>query len=255
MPRYRLRIEYDGTAFCGWQRQSQGLSVQAAIEAALARASGQKVAVTGAGRTDAGVHAAGQCAHLDLAQAWQPERLAGALNAHLRPHAVAVLEVHTVVDEFHARFDAVRRLYRYTILNRRAPPALDANRVWHLPVTLDAEHMHEAGQALVGRHDFTSYRSRECQAKSPLRTLDRLHVTRRGEQILVELAARSFLHHQVRNIVGTLKAVGEGRSPLDMPALVLAARDRTVAGPTAPAAGLCLLRVDYPSDGRDGLRR
>ncbi len=245
MPRYRLTLEYDGTPFRGWQRQAEGPSVQAALEEALLRCAGEAVEATAAGRTDAGVHARGQVAHVDLARDWAPERLAAALNAHLRPLPVAVLEARLAAPGFHARFDAVRRRYRYVILNRRAPPALAAGRCWHVPVPLEAEHMHEAAQALVGRHDFTSYRSSECQAPSPVKTLDLVHVARRGERVEIRLAARSFLHHQVRNIVGTLRLVGEGKADAGHAGRVLAARDRGAAGQTAPAAGLCLEGVDY----------
>lgn len=245
MPRYRLVLEYDGGPFRGWQRQAVGLSVQAVLEAALLAAAGQTVAVVAAGRTDTGVHALGQAAHLDLARWWPPERLAGALNAHLRPHPVVVLEVLEVAPDFHARFSALRRRYLYRILNRRAPPALDAHRVWHVPVPLLAERMHAAAQCLVGRHDFTSFRSSECQARSAVKTLDLVHVRRVGDRIEIRLVARSFLHHQVRNVVGTLKLVGEGKAAVGHVGAVLAARDRAAAGPTAPAGGLYLEGVDY----------
>jgi tRNA pseudouridine38-40 synthase len=247
MPRYRLLLEYDGAPFQGWQRQAGGPSVQGALEAALLACSGEAVTVVAAGRTDAGVHAHGQVVHLDLARPWPPERLAGALNAHLRPRPVAVLEACEAAPDFHARFDAVRRRYVYRILNRRAPPALEAGRVWHVPVPLLAERMHAAAQCLVGRHDFTTFRAGECQARSPLKTLDLVHARQGdGDLIEVRLAARSFLHHQVRNIVGTLKLVGEGKQPVGHVARALAARDRAAAGPTAPPQGLCLEGVDYP---------
>jgi tRNA pseudouridine38-40 synthase len=244
--RWRLLLEYDGAPFVGWQRQARGLSVQGVLEEAVARLSGETATLVGGGRTDAGVHARGQVAHLDLARPFPPERLAAGLNAHLRPHPVAVLEARPVPAGFHARFDAVRRTYLYRILDRRAPPALERGRVWHLPLRLDAEAMHDAAQALVGRHDFTSFRSSECQAASPLKTLALVHVRRVGGLVEVRTSARSFLHHQVRTIVGTLVRVGLGKEDLGHPARVLAARDRRAAGPTAPACGLCLERIDYP---------
>lgn len=247
MPRYRLLLEYDGGPFQGWQRQTTGVSVQGVLEAALLAASGETIAVVAAGRTDAGVHALGQAVHLDLARWWPPERLVGALNAHLRPHPVAVLEAVEVPPDFHARFSAVRRRYLYRILNRRAPPALDAHRVWHVPVPLQAERMHAAAQSLVGRHDFTSFRAGECQARSAVKTLDLVHVRRSGDFIETRLVARSFLHHQVRNIVGTLKLVGEGKAAVGHIGAVLAARDRAAAGQTAPPGGLYLEGVDYPN--------
>jgi tRNA pseudouridine38-40 synthase len=248
MPRYRLLIEYDGGPFQGWQRQANGPSVQAALEQAAGAFAGHEVEVMGAGRTDAGVHAACQVAHMDLAKNLPPERVMGALNAHLRPLPVAVLEARLAHPRFHARFDAIRRRYVYRILNRRAPPALDAGRVWHVPVRLDAELMHEAAQTLVGRHDFTSFRAAECQASTPLKTLQLLYVTRAGSMIEIHAAAPSFLHHQVRNIAGTLKLIGERKVPLGFARSALEMRDRSAAGPTAPAEGLCLEGVDYPDE-------
>ncbi|MCL6608069.1 MAG: tRNA pseudouridine(38-40) synthase TruA [Geminicoccaceae bacterium] len=246
MRRWRLLLEYDGGPFVGWQRQASGLSVQALLEEAVARLAGETVTVVGGGRTDAGVHALGQVAHLDLEKDLLPERLMGGLNAHLRPHPVAVLEVRAAAPEFHARFAAIRKSYIYRILDRRAPPTLERGRVWHVPRRLDVERMHEAAQALVGRHDFSSFRASECQAKSPLKTLDLLHVRRAGPFVEVRAVARSFLHHQVRNMVGTLVQVGLGKRPLGWAREVLEARDRTAAGPTAPAFGLYLERIDYP---------
>jgi tRNA pseudouridine38-40 synthase len=246
MQRYRLRLEYDGCGFCGWQRQAEGASVQGTLEAALASFTPEAPSVTGAGRTDAGVHASGQVAHLDLERFWLPERLLAALNAHLRPRRVAVRDVGLAPTGFHARFSALRRSYVFRIMNRRAPPALERGLVWHVPAPLDAERMHVAAQALIGRHDFTSFRSSECQALSAVKTLDLLHVRRRGELIEVRATARSFLHHQVRNIVGTLKLVGEMKMAIDFPLAAMAARDRAAAGPTAPPHGLVLERVDYP---------
>ncbi|MDF1585665.1 tRNA pseudouridine(38-40) synthase TruA [Marinimicrococcus flavescens] len=246
MYRYRLTIEYDGTPFGGWQRQNNAPSIQAALEEAFARFAGERPLVVGAGRTDAGVHALAQVAHVDLQRRWRPDRLVAALNAHLRPQPVAVLEARLAGEGFHARFSARERRYVYRILNRRAPAALEAARVWHVPAPLASEHMQEAAQALVGRNDFTSFRSSECQAASPLRTLDLLHVRRAGDLIEIHAAARSFLHHQVRNIAGSLKLVGEGRRSIGWISEALAARDRSAAGPTAPAQGLFLVGVGYP---------
>jgi tRNA pseudouridine38-40 synthase len=245
MPRYKLTLEYAGAAFRGWQRQSEGDSVQQALEDAVRAFCGEDVQVVGAGRTDAGVHATGQVAHLDLARAVTPETLRNALNHHLRPHPVAVLDAALVPDDFHARFSATARHYVYRIINRRAPLTLEAGRAWQVPPPLDAEVMHEAAQRLVGHHDFTSFRSALCQAKSPLKTLDRLAVRRQGDRLEIMALARSFLHYQVRNMVGTLKLIGEGRWPVERIEAVLVARDRTAAGPTAPACGLYLVRVDY----------
>jgi len=245
MPRYKLTLEYDGGPFQGWQRQANGPSVQAALETAVEAFCGERVTAVAAGRTDSGVHATGQVVHLDLAREAVPERLQDALNFHLKPNPVAVLRAEPVDSDFHARFSATRRTYRYLIVNRRAPPALHRGRAWHVSRPLDAESMHEAVQLLVGRHDFTSFRGSLCQAKSPVKTLDRLCVLRRGEEIEVVAEARSFLHHQVRNMVGTLKLVGEGRWPIADVAAALEARDRAAAGPTAPAYGLYLARVTY----------
>jgi tRNA pseudouridine38-40 synthase len=247
VPRYRLLIEYDGAPFVGWQRQSTGLSVQQAIESAFSAFCAGPVDVVAAGRTDAGVHALGQVAHVDLREPMLPERIAGAINAHIRPHPISVLEVRLVPETFHARFAATARHYRYHILDRRAPPTLDFGRVWHIPVRLDTELMHAAAQSLVGYHDFTSFRAAECQAASALKTIRRLHVRRIGDMVEIAASARSFLHHQVRNMVGTLKLVGEGKEPVRYVAEALAARSRAAAGPTAPALGLFLVGVDYPS--------
>ena len=245
MSRYKLILEYDGGPFRGWQRQSEGASVQRVLEAAVHGFCGEEVQVVAAGRTDAGVHAMGQVAHLDLGREVSPETLRNALNHHLRPHPVVVLEAAPADPDFHARFSAKARQYLYRIVNRRAPLTIDAHRAWHVPTHLDAEIMHEAAQRLVGRHDFSSFRSALCQAKSPVKTLDRLTVRRLGERIEITALARSFLHHQVRNMVGTLKLVGEGRQSVQSIEAVLAARERAAAGPTAPACGLYLVRVDY----------
>jgi tRNA pseudouridine38-40 synthase len=248
MPRYRLTIEYDGSPFVGWQRQANGPSVQAAIEAAILAFSGEVATVYGAGRTDAGVHAEGQVAHVDLARDWDPARLASALNAHLRPHPVAVIAAARAADDFHCRFGAVARHYLYRILNRRAPPALERGRVWWVVPPLDAEAMHEAAQELVGHHDFTTFRSRECQAESAVKTLDRLTVMRAGALVEIRASARSFLHNQVRSMVGSLKLVGEDKWVKADLVQALRARDRTACGPVAPPEGLYLVAVDYPED-------
>lgn len=245
MPRYKLILEYDGAPFRGWQRQSDGASVQQALEDAVRGFCGEDVQVVAAGRTDAGVHAKGQVAHLDLARDVTPETLRNALNHHLRPRPVAVLQAAAVPDDFHARFSAKARHYLYRIVNRRAPLVLDAGRAWHVPVPLDAEVMHEAAQRLIGHHDFTSFRSALCQARSPIKTLDRLIVRRLGERLEISAVARSFLHHQVRNMVGTLKLVGEGKWTRDDVMHALGARNRAAAGPTAPAEGLYLMDVRY----------
>lgn len=245
MPRYKLTIEYDGRAFVGWQRQDNGLGVQQVVEEALTAFSGESATVHCAGRTDAGVHAFGQVAHLDLVRDWPPDRVRDALNAQVRPHAVSVLAAEIVPDDFHARFSATERRYEYRILNRRAPPALWRGAVWWLPTPLDCAAMNAAAEILLGRHDFTSFRATGCQAKSPVKTLDELAVRRQGETIAVTARARSFLHHQVRNMVGTLAWVGAGKWTADGVARALEARDRSAAGPTAPAEGLYLVGVGY----------
>ena len=245
MPRYRLTIEYDGGPFVGWQRQANGMSVQQAIEEACAALTGETVVVKGAGRTDAGVHALGQVAHMDLAAARSTDTIRDALNAHLRPRPIVIVSAEEVADDFDARFSAKRRHYLYRISDRRAPPALDRGRVWWVMQPLAPAAMHEAAQALVGQHDFTTFRSAECQAKSPVKTLDRLDVSRQGDEVIVRADARSFLHNQVRSMVGALKKVGEGKWPIGAVGEALAARDRSRCGPVAPPDGLYLLQVDY----------
>ncbi len=248
MPRYALRLEYDGTGFVGWQRQDNGISVQDVLELAAARLAGAPVAATTAGRTDAGVHAAGQVVHIDLPRDFPLRTVREALNFHMKPYRVAVLDAAAVADDWHARFTAIGRAYRYRILNRRARPALLFGQVWHVQKPLDQAAMHGAAQSLLGRHDFSAFRAAACQAKTPWRTLDRLDVIRDGEMVEIVVEARSFLHHMVRNFVGTLKLVGEGAWPAARVAEVLAGRDRALAGPTAPAAGLCMTGVRYPVD-------
>jgi len=247
MPRYRLILEYDGGGLVGWQRQANGLSVQEILETAVERFCGEAVTVHGAGRTDAGVHALGQTAHLDLPREADPDVIRNALNYHVRPAAVSVLAVDPVPDSFDARRSACGRIYRYRILNRRAPPTLERGRVWHVGTPLDVEAMAAAARPLLGRHDFSSFRDTLCQAKTPVKTLDLLDVTRAGEEIQIEARARSFLHHQVRNMVGTLKLVGAGKWRVEDVAAALAARDRRAGGPTAPAEGLALVAVLYPA--------
>jgi len=245
MARWALKLEYDGTAYVGWQRQVNGPSIQSVLEEAVARLEGAAVACIAAGRTDSGVHAEAQVVHADLARDMAPSQLRAALNYHLKPHPIVVVAAAEMADDFNARFSAVGRAYCYRILNRPARAGLLANRVWHIPQYLDEAAMHAGAQHLLGRHDFSSFRAAGCQASSPLRTLDRLDVRRRGDVIEIVAEARSFLHHQVRNMVGTLKNVGDGRwAPAHM-AAVLAARERGAAGQTAPAAGLFLTNVRY----------
>ena len=245
MPRYKLTIEYCGAGLVGWQRQANGLSVQEALETAILQFCGAAVTVFGAGRTDAGVHALAQVAHVDLPRAAEPDTVRDAVNFHLRPHAIGVLAVEEVPAEFDARRSATGRHYLYRMLNRRAPPALERGRVWHVAPPLDLAAMREGARHLVGHHDFSTFRDSLCQALSPLKTLDALEVSRVGEEIHIEARARSFLHHQVRNMAGTLKLVGLGRWRPDDVARALAARDRRAGGPTAPAEGLALVAVRY----------
>jgi tRNA pseudouridine38-40 synthase len=245
MPRYKLVIEYDGTPFAGWQIQAAEPTVQGVLTEAIAAFAGERPAVQGAGRTDAGVHARGQVAHVDLARDWDSDTVRDALNAYLRPHPVAILGAEQVPGDFDARFSATRRHYLYRIVNRRPDLTLERTRAWRVPRRLDAAAMQAAAQRLIGKHDFTTFRAAECQAKSPVKTLDRLDVERHGEEVLVHANARSFLHHQVRSMVGSLVLVGDGKWSADDLAAALAARDRTRCGQVAPPEGLYLLRVDY----------
>jgi tRNA pseudouridine38-40 synthase len=248
VPRYKLTIEYDGTGFAGWQRQANGLSVQEALETAITKFCGERVPVHGAGRTDAGVHALGQTAHLDLTRPVAPEVLRNAVNHHLRPAAVTILAAALAPEDFDARRSAIGRVYRYRILNRRAPPTLDRARVWQVAPPLDVAAMCEGARHLIGHHDFSTFRDSLCQAKSPVKTLDALELRRVGEEIHIEARARSFLHRQVRNMAGTLKLVGLGRWHANDVARALAACDRRAGGPTAPPEGLYLVEVRYPPD-------
>jgi len=245
MQRYRLVVEYDGGPFQGWQRQPGLSTVQGELEAALLRITGEAIDIAVSGRTDAGVHATGQVIHIDLPKPILPTKLLPALNAQIRPHPISILACQEVPDSFHARYSTTRRTYAYYLLDRRAPPALLRGRVWHLPLRLDHEAMHAAGQLLLGTHDMTSFRASECQAKSPIRTLDILHVQRQGELVVCRLVARSFLHHQVRNIVGTLAKIGHHERPIGWVSDVIQARSRSAAGPTAPPQGLVLERIEY----------
>jgi tRNA pseudouridine38-40 synthase len=245
VPRYKLTIEYCGAGLVGWQRQANGLSVQEALETAIHDFCGESVSVFGAGRTDAGVHALAQIAHVDVAREVDPDVVRSAVNHHLHRHAISVLAVEPVSPEFDARHSATGRHYLYRILNRRAPPALDSGRVWHVAPPLDLTAMQEGARHLVGHHDFSTFRDSLCQAKSPLKTLDALDLSATGEEIHIAARARSFLHHQVRNMAGTLKLVGLGRWRPDDVATALAARDRRAGGPTAPAAGLTLVAIRY----------
>jgi len=245
MPRYKIIVEYDGAPFAGWQYQDNSPSVQRAIMTAIEAFSGEKVMVQGAGRTDAGVHALGQVAHFDLASERDTDTVRDAINAHLRPLPVAILSAERVPGDFDARRSAVRRHYLYRIANRRPDLAIERGRAWRIPRPLDAEAMHAAAQRLVGKHDFTTFRSTECQAKSPEKTLDRLDVSRAGDEIHISAVARSFLHNQVRSMVGSLVQVGDGKWQAADLARILEARDRTACGPVAPPDGLYLVKVDY----------
>ena len=253
MPRYKLTIEYHGSAYVGWQRQDQGASIQQSIEEAVFRFSGEDVRIGGAGRTDAGVHATGQVAHLDLTKDWSVNRVREALNAHLRGQPISILAVEAVKPDFDARFSATQRHYLYRIVNRRPPLALEAGLAWHVAAELEADLMHQAAQHLVGHHDFTTFRAAECQAKSPVKTLDRLDVARYADAIEVTAVARSFLHSQVRSMVGSLVQVGRGKWSIKELKAALDSRDRSRCGPLAPPDGLYLTGVDYdraPSSGQ-----
>ena len=248
MPRYKMVVEYDGTPYVGWQRQENGHSVQAAVEAAILSLTSETVVIRGAGRTDSGVHALGQVIHADLSREWAPFKLRNALNAHLMmaSEKVSIIDIDRVSDDFDARFSALRRHYLYRIISRRAPLAIEAKRAWWVSKDLDHEAMHAAAQMLVGHHDFTTFRSAHCQAASPIRTLDRLDVTRQGELIEIRASAQSFLHNQIRSFAGTLKLAGEGKmSPQDV-RTALEARSRAACGPVAPPEGLYFMQVDYP---------
>ena len=245
MPRYRITIEYDGTPFVGWQIQDNGPSVQARLAEAIHAFCGEQIVPAGAGRTDAGVHALAQVAHVDLAKDWPVDTVRDALNAHLRPDPVSVLEAQVVDEEFDARFSATKRHYLYRIVDRRAPLALDANRAWQVPVALDADAMHASAQVLTGNHDFTTFRSVQCQAKSPIKTLDVLSVSRVGAEVQISAEARSFLHNQVRSIAGALKLVGTGKWLKKDLKAALEAKDRAACAPVAPPHGLYLVRVEY----------
>jgi tRNA pseudouridine38-40 synthase len=244
--RWRLTIEYDGTPFMGWQRQEHGPSVQEALEQALQRMTGERTVFTAAGRTDAGVHALAMSAHVDVERQLTPHRLREGLNALIRPSPVSVIEVEEVAEDWHARFSCIGRRYLYRILNRRSPPALKTGHVWHVAVPLDVEEMREGAAHLIGRHDFTTFRSAQCQSESPVKTLDRLEVTRLGEEIHVVAAARSFLHHQVRSMVGCLALVGRGQWFPDDMRKALEARDRAALGFNAPPHGLYFVEAIYP---------
>jgi tRNA pseudouridine38-40 synthase len=245
VPRYKLTIEYDGRPFVGWQIQDNGPAVQGVLAAALTAFCGEEVSVHGAGRTDAGVHALGQVGHVDLSREWEADTVRDAVNAHLRPHPVAVIAAERVAETFDARFSARKRHYRYRIINRRADLTLDRGLAWRIPKPLDSDGMHAAAQRLVGRHDFTTFRHAECQAKSPVKTLDQLDVRQSGDEIAVVTSARSFLHTQVRSMVGTLALVGEGKWTADDVSAALERRDRAACAPVAPPDGLYLTGVDY----------
>lgn len=245
MVRYKCKVEYAGTDFNGWQKQDNLPSIQQAIQDAIKLFCGEEAVVYPAGRTDGGVHAFGQVVHFDLVSMRDPCRVMSAINHHMRPQPVALLTAEIVDEAFHARFSAKQRHYMYRIINRRARIAIDHNRAWHVPVPLNVPAMQDAAQRLVGRHDFTSFRDSECQAKNPVRTLDTVTVEKTDAEIRIYVSAKSFLHHMVRNITGTLKLVGEGKWSPDYINTILAARNRTMAGPTAPSCGLYLTRVDY----------
>ncbi|NKN35056.1 tRNA pseudouridine(38-40) synthase TruA [Agrobacterium sp. a22-2] len=250
MPRFSMTVEYDGTPYVGWQRQDNGHSAQGALEKAVLLLTGETVKVRGAGRTDSGVHARGQVVHVDLTRDWVPYKLRNALNAYLATgrESISVLEVKAVSEAFDARFSALRRHYLYRIISRPSRLALEANRAWWVSKELDHAVMHEAAQQLVGKHDFTTFRSVHCQANSPVRTLDRLDVSRDGDLIEIRATAQSFLHNQIRSFAGTLKMAGEGKMSIADVRAALEARDRSACGPVAPPEGLYFMQVDYPDD-------
>lgn len=245
MPRYKLILEYDGGGFFGWQRTDTGPSIQGSLEEAVFAFCGENVEVTGAGRTDSGVHAAGQAAHVDLPKAFRPDTVRDAINAHLYPRPIAILHAEEVADDFHARFSATSRTYLYRLADRRPPLTLTRGQVWRIPQRLDVDAMHEAAQLLCGEHDFTTFRDAQCQAKSPIKTLDVLDVSRAAGEVHVWAQARSFLHRQVRSLVGTLAEVGRGKWDARDAKRALEAKDRAACGPVAPPDGLCLMKVEY----------
>jgi len=247
MTRWKITLEYDGTDFCGWQKQAQAHSIQQTLEAAIHKFSGEIVNLHVAGRTDAGVHALGQVAHFDLSKNTTHEIIRDAVNFHVRPHKVAILEVRQVPDNFHARFDALNRRYRYQIMNRRAPSVLYAQQAWHVPKPLALEPMQEAAKLLIGKHDFSTFRAQHCQSNSPHKTLDELVILQRDAFVIIETSARSFLYHQVRNMVGTLMLVGVGQWSVQDFKLAFDTHDRRAGGPTAPAQGLFFVGPTYPS--------
>lgn len=245
MPRYKAIIEYDGTDFSGWQRQKDVLSVQQLLEEAIERFSEEVVTTRAAGRTDAGVHAKGQVVHFDLSKDYPIKNIREGINFHLKTDAISMLEVEKTDEEFDARFSAKKRFYQYRIINRSSPLAINKNRAWHVREKLDIKKMQEAANILIGKHDFTSFRATQCQAKSPLKTLDNINITEHNEEILINFDAPSFLHHMVRNIVGTLKLVANGKISKEDVKEMLDAKDRSAAGPTAPAHGLYFMKVEY----------
>lgn len=246
MPRYKITLEYEGSAFVGWQRQENGLAVQQVVEEAFFRFTGCQPTIYAAGRTDAGVHAAGQVIHVDLEKPYPCKTVLEAGNFHLKPHAVSFLAVEFAARDFHARFSAIGRIYEYYILNRLAPPALKRGQVWWVKQPLDISAMQQAATCLMGKHDFTSFRALQCQALSPIKTIDEFSIHQTGDVILCTVKARSFLHHQVRNMVGTLKMVGDGKWPASKIPEILAAKNRAAAGVTAPSDGLYLTKIIYP---------
>ncbi|PIR37368.1 MAG: tRNA pseudouridine(38-40) synthase TruA [Alphaproteobacteria bacterium CG11_big_fil_rev_8_21_14_0_20_39_49] len=245
MNRYKLTIEYDGTGLVGWQRQSDAMSIQQCIEESIEKFSGENVRLHVAGRTDAGVHAFGQVAHFDMQKIMPPLKVMGAINQHIRPNKIVVVDCENVNKDFHARFSAKKRYYVYRIINRRAPLAIEEGRAWFVPVELDIDKMKEAASYLIGQHDFTSFRDSQCQSNSPIKTLDEIRIEKNGELIRISVSAQSFLHHMVRNITGTLKLIGEGKWQPEYIKEIIASKNRCAAGPTAPAYGLYFIKVDY----------